>query len=210
MKAHSQETQATITPEKALQFLKEGNKRFVSNLKQNQNLLEQVNRTKSGQYPFVTILSCIDSRVPVEFVFDQGLGDVFSVRVAGNVVGKDVLGSIEFGAELAGALLVVILGHTGCGAVKGACDGVELGNLTHLLHKIKPAVDSVKEPQQAADRTSENADFVNKVSEKNVQQTLHQLRDKSDILAKLEQAGKIKIVGAMYDIETGKVDFYAD
>lgn len=208
MKAHSHEAQVTITPERALQFLKEGNRRFQENLKQNQNLLEQVNRTKSGQFPFVTILSCIDSRVPVEFVFDQGLGDMFSVRVAGNVVSKDVLGSIEFGAKIAGAQLVVVLGHTGCGAVKGACDHVELGNLSHLLQKIHPAVEAVKEPKEVSERTSKNAAFVNQVSSKNVELTLENLRKESEVLTELEKGGKIKIVGAMYNIETGNVTFF--
>lgn len=210
MKAHSQETQATISPERALQFLKEGNARFLKNLKQNQDLLHQVNRTKSGQYPFVTILSCIDSRVPVEFVFDQGLGDVFSVRVAGNVVSKDVLGSIEFGAKLAGAQLVIVLGHTGCGAVKGACDDVKLGNLSHLLNKIIPAVKAVSEPKNPEERTSKNSTFVNSVSSKNVEITLENMRKDSPVLAELEEKGEIKIVGAMYDIETGKVAFFED
>ncbi|MFT5986021.1 MAG: carbonic anhydrase, partial [Planctomycetota bacterium] len=133
MKTHTKETQATMTPEKSLQFLKEGNERFQNNLKANRNLLQQVNETSDGQFPFAVILSCIDSRVPAELVFDQGIGDIFSVRVAGNIVNEDILGSIEYGCKVAGSKVVVVLGHTACGAVKGACDDVKLGNITPLL-----------------------------------------------------------------------------
>lgn len=143
MKAHTKETQATMTPEKSLQYLKEGNLRFQNNLKANRNLLEQVNDTREGQFPFATILSCIDSRVSAELVFDQGLGDIFSARIAGNFVNEDILGSMEFACKLAGTKLIVVLGHTSCGAVKGACDNAELGNLTSMLGKIKPAVEAV-------------------------------------------------------------------
>ena len=146
MKAHTKETQATMTPAKSLQFLKEGNLRFQNNLKANRNLLEQVNDTSEGQFPFATILSCIDSRVSAELIFDQGLGDIFSVRIAGNFVNQDILGSMEFACKLAGTKLVVVLGHTACGAVKGACDDAKLGNLTGMLSKIKPAVKAVSEP----------------------------------------------------------------
>ena len=164
MKAHTRETQATMTPQKALQYLKEGNLRFQNNLKAHRNLLEQVNDTSDGQFPFATILSCIDSRVSAELVFDQGLGDIFSVRIAGNFVNEDILGSMEFASKLAGTKLIVVLGHTSCGAVKGACDDAKLGNLTAMLSKIKPAVAAVKEPKDKSLRNSSNSDFVDNVS----------------------------------------------
>lgn len=208
MKAHTKETQATMTPDKALNFLREGNVRFQNNLKANRNLLEQVNDTSDGQFPFATILSCIDSRVSAELVFDQGLGDIFSVRIAGNFVNEDILGSMEFGCKLAGTKLVVVLGHTACGAVKGACDDAKLGNLTSMLAKIKPAVEAVKEPQDASMRNSSNSEFVDNVSEKNVQLTIDRIMKESDVLAEMQRNGEIKIVGAMYDINTGAVNFY--
>jgi carbonic anhydrase len=166
MKAHTKETQATLTPEKAVAFLKEGNLRFQNNLKANRNLLEQVNDTSTGQFPFATILSCIDSRVSAELVFDQGLGDIFSIRIAGNFVNEDILGSMEFACKLAGTKVVIVLGHTSCGAIKGACDNAKLGNLTALINKIKPAVRAVKTPEEEHLRNSSNLDFVNSVSEK--------------------------------------------
>lgn len=209
MKAHTKETQATMTPEKALNFLKEGNQRFQNNLKANRNLLGQVNDTRDGQFPFAVILSCIDSRVSAELVFDQGLGDIFSVRIAGNFVNEDILGSIEYGCKVAGSKLVVVLGHTSCGAVSGACDNVELGNITTLISKIKPAVKAVKEPQDESLRNSKNIDFVNEVSEKNVQLTLDNMRSQSPVLSEMEQNGDIKIVGAMYDVSNGNVEFYS-
>lgn len=210
MKAHSKETQATITPEKSLHFLKEGNLRFQKNLKERRNLLEQVNETKEGQFPFATILSCIDSRVSAELIFDQGLGDIFSTRIAGNVINEDVLGSMEFGAELAGAKLIVVLGHTNCGAIKGACDNVKLGNLTKLVAKIKPALIQVKEPEDQAMRNSGNTNFVNAVSEKNVYLAIDNIRKDSAILRGMEEEGKIKIIGAMYNVSTGAVDFFKE
>jgi len=208
MKAHTKETQATMTPEKALNFLREGNVRFQNNLKANRNLLEQVNDTSDGQFPFATILSCIDSRVSAELVFDQGLGDIFSVRIAGNFVNEDILGSMEFGCKLAGTKLVVVLGHTACGAVKGACDDAKLGNLTNMLAKIKPAVEAVNEPQDASKRNSSNSEFVDNVSAKNVQLTIDRIMKESDVLAEMQRNGEINIVGAMYDINTGAVNFY--
>lgn len=208
MKAHTKETQASMTPDKALQFLKEGNKRFQNNLKANRNLLEQVNDTRDGQFPFATILSCIDSRVSAELVFDQGLGDIFSIRIAGNFVNEDILGSMEFGCKLAGTKLVVVLGHTSCGAIKGACDHARLGNLTALINKIEPAVDAVKEPKDESLRNSKNLDFVDAVSAKNVEITIENIRQRSRVLADMEEKEEIKIVGAMYDISTGEVDFY--
>jgi carbonic anhydrase len=207
MKAHTKETQAAITPDSAVELLKEGNERFVANKKADRDLLEQVDDTASGQYPFATILSCIDSRVSAELIFDQGVGDIFSARVAGNVVNEDVLGSIEFACKLAGTKVVVILGHTACGAVKGACDDAKLGNLTVLLDKIKPAVQAVKEPSERNLRNSQNLDFVNTVAEKNVHMTIENTRKMSPVLKEMEDNGEIKIVGAMYDIQNGKVTF---
>ena len=157
MKAHNKETQAQMTPRKALQFLQEGNNRFINNLKANRNLLEQVNETRDGQWPFATILSCIDSRTSAELIFDQGLGDIFSVRIAGNIVNTDILGSMEFACKVAGSKLIVVLGHSKCGAVKGACDHVKLGNLTELLSKIQPAV--YEESTITEDRSSSNSAF---------------------------------------------------
>jgi len=208
MKAHTRETQATMTSEKSLQYLKEGNLRFQNNLKANRNLLEQVNDTSEGQFPFATILSCIDSRVSAELVFDQGLGDVFSVRIAGNFVNQDILGSMEFASKLAGTKLIVVLGHTACGAVKGACDDAKLGNLTSMLAKIKPAVKAVIEPQDKSLRNSSNSKFVDNVSAKNVQLTIDRIVEESDVLAEMQINGEIKIIGAMYDINTGAVTFY--
>ena len=208
MKAHTKETQAALTPEKALLLLKEGNARFQNNLKANRNLLEQVKDTSNGQYPHATILSCIDSRVSSELIFDQGIGDIFSVRVAGNFVNEDILGSMEFACKLAGTKLIVILGHTACGAIKGACDHARLGNLTALIKKIEPAVAAVINPQSEASRNSGNIDFVNEVAAKNVLMTIDNIRAKSEVLAEMEQKGEIKIIGGMYDISTGIVNFY--
>ncbi|MBG7631740.1 MAG: carbonic anhydrase [Bacteroidetes bacterium] len=208
MKAHTKETQATMTPEKSLQFLKDGNIRFQNNLKTNRNLLEQVNDTSEGQFPFATILSCIDSRVSAELVFDQGLGDIFSVRIAGNFVNEDILGSMEFACKLAGTEVIVVLGHTSCGAIKGVCDGAKLGNLTAMLEKLKPAVNSVKSPEDSSLRNSSNKEFVNNVAKNNVILTIERILQESPVLAEMHENGEIKIVGAMYDIKTGAVDFY--
>ncbi|MFD2100013.1 carbonic anhydrase family protein [Flagellimonas iocasae] len=207
MKAHTKETQATMTPAKALQFLQEGNERFQQNLKANRNLLEQVNDTKDGQFPFATILSCIDSRVSAELVFDQGLGDIFSIRIAGNFINEDILGSMEFACKLAGTRALVVLGHTSCGAVKGACDHARLGNLTALINKIEPAVEAVVEPKDERLRNSQNLDFVDSVAVKNVEMAIANIRKQSEVLKELEDNGEIAIVGAMYDISDGKVTF---
>ncbi len=208
MKALTKETQAAITPQSAVQLLKEGNQRFVQNKKAGRDLLDQVNDTKSGQFPFATILSCIDSRVSSELIFDQGIGDIFSARVAGNFVNEDILGSMEFACKLAGTKLVLVLGHTACGAVKGACDDAKLGNLTALLSKIKPAVEAVSEPADASLRNSKNIDFVNDVAVKNVQLTIDNIRKQSDVLKEMESNGEILILGGMYDINDGKVTFF--
>ncbi len=208
MKAHTQESQATMTAEKSLQHLKEGNLRFQNNLKANRNLFEQVSDTSKGQYPFATILSCIDSRVSSELIFDQGIGDVFSARIAGNFVNEDILGSMEFACKLAGTKLIVVLGHTACGAVKGACDDAKLGNLTSMLAKIRPAVEAVKSPDDPNLRNSSNIEFVNNVAAKNVQLTIDRIVNESDVLAEMQTNGEIKIVGGMYDIHSGAVTFY--
>lgn len=209
MKAHTKETQAEITPNSALTLLKEGNKRFQQNKKAGRDLLGQVKDTASGQYPFATILSCIDSRVSSELIFDQGIGDIFSARIAGNFINDDILGSMEFACKLAGTKLVVVLGHTSCGAVKGACDDAKLGNLTAMLAKIKPAVDAVKEPADQSKRNSKNMEFVNKVAEKNVQLAIENIRTRSQVLKEMEENGEIHIIGGMYDINDGSVTFYS-
>lgn len=208
MKAHNKETQAQMTPRKALQFLQEGNSRFINNLKANRNLLEQANETRDGQWPFATILSCIDSRTSAELIFDQGLGDVFSVRIAGNIVNTDILGSMEFACKVAGSKLIVVLGHSKCGAVKGACDHVEMGNLTELLSKIQPAV--YQEKETANNRTSNNSEFVENVAEINVKRNVKNIIERSFVLEQMLEEGQIGIVGAMHDIESGKVIFYDD
>ena len=207
MKAQTKETQASLNPNGAINLLKEGNARFVANKKVDRDLLAQVRQTTSGQYPFATILSCIDSRVSAELVFDQGVGDIFSARVAGNIVNEDILGSMEFACKLAGTKVIVVLGHTSCGAVKGACDDAKLGNLTILLHKIKAAVKAVEKPEEKSHRNSKNIEFVNKVAEKNVQLTIDDIRSLSPVLKDMEDIGEIAIVGAMYDIADGKVHF---
>ena len=207
MNAQTKATQDAITPAKALELLKEGNQRFIAKEQVERDLNLQVEQTSTGQYPFATVLSCIDSRVPAELVFDQGIGDIFSVRIAGNFVNTDILGSMEFASKLAGTKLILVLGHTACGAVKGACDHAELGNLTEMLGNIAPAVNAVTEPSAAAERTSANIDFVNTVGTKNVALTIERIRKESPVLAEMEQAGEIQIVGGMYDIATGKVNF---
>ncbi|WP_026726337.1 carbonic anhydrase family protein [Flavobacterium sasangense] len=208
MKAHNKETQAQMTPRKALQFLQEGNDRFINNLKAHRDLLEQVNETRDGQWPFATILSCIDSRTSAELIFDQGLGDIFSVRIAGNIVNTDILGSMEFACKVAGSKLIVVLGHSKCGAVKGACDHVKLGNLTELLSKIQPAV--YEESTITEDRSSSNSAFVENVSEINVKRNVKNIIERSFVLEQMVENGEIGIVGAMHDIETGLVTFYDD
>ncbi|MGA1385207.1 MAG: carbonic anhydrase family protein [Flavobacteriaceae bacterium] len=208
MKTLTAQQQAKITPDLAIQLLKDGNKRFVENTKINRNLMEQVNQTSEGQYPFATILSCIDSRVSAELIFDQGIGDIFSIRIAGNIVNKDILGSMEFASKVAGTKIIVVLGHTNCGAVKGACDGVELGNLTHLLDKITPAMDLIDSPKEKELRNSKNIDFVDAVANANVDRTVALIRKNSPILAEMEDSGLIKLVSGMYDIQTGVVSFH--
>jgi carbonic anhydrase len=207
MKALTKEAQAKISPSGAIEILKQGNERFVRNSKADRDLLEQVRDTATGQYPFATILSCIDSRVSAELIFDQGVGDIFSVRVAGNIVNEDLLGSMEFACKLAGTKVIVVLGHTSCGAVKGACDDARMGNLTTLLSKIKPAVGAVSEPTDPSERTSKNLDFVDRVAETNVRMTIENIRKESPVLRIMEEDGEIAVVGAMYDIRSGHVHF---
>lgn len=208
MKTLTKEMQTAITPIMALELLKEGNKRFVNNLKINRNLLQQANETSDGQHPFAVILSCIDSRTSVELIFDQGLGDVFSVRIAGNIINEDILGSMEFGCKVAGAKIILVLGHSKCGAIKGACDHVEMGNLTALLNKIQPAIYDEKTVKE--NRNSNNGEFVEKVTEINVKRTVHAIMERSPILKEMIESGKIGIVGGNHDITTGEVYFYQD
>ncbi len=208
MKTLTKEMQAAITPVMALGILKKGNDRFVNNLKANRNLLQQANETSDGQHPFAVILSCIDSRTSAELIFDQGLGDVFSVRIAGNIINEDILGSMEFGCKVAGAKIIVVLGHTKCGAVRGACDHVEMGNLTALLSKIQPAV--YDEKTITENRNSGNNEFVEKVAAINVKRTVHAIMERSPILKELIESGAIGIVGGTHDITTGEVTFYPD
>ncbi|AWX44332.1 Carbonate dehydratase [Flagellimonas maritima] len=207
MITQTKETQAALSPTTAWELLKEGNKRFLENREANRDLLKQVAETSTGQYPFATILSCIDSRVSSELIFDQGIGDIFSARVAGNIVNDDILGSMEFACKLAGTKIIVVLGHTSCGAVKGACDDAKMGNLTVLLSKIKPAVDAISEPSDESQRNSKNIDFVNNVAEKNVKLTIDNIRRQSPVLNEMEENGEIIIVGGMYDISTGEVNY---
>jgi len=201
----TQEEQSQLTPDKVLELLREGNQRFVSGEVTLRNHKEQVRRAAANQFPKAIVLSCVDSRVPVEDVFDRGIGDIFVARVAGNFVNTDILGSMEFACKVSGAKLILVLGHEHCGAVKGAIDGVELGNITAMLEKIKPAVEGVSTSDP--NKTSSNADFVHKVAEKNVELNVAAIRRQSPILQQMEAGGEIKIVGAMYDMGSGQVDF---
>ncbi len=208
MRTLTKEIQASITPSMALNLLEEGNKRFVNNLKINRNLLQQANETSEGQHPFAVILSCIDSRTSAELIFDQGLGDIFSVRIAGNIVNEDILGSMEFGCKVAGSKIIVVLGHSKCGAVKGACDHIEMGNLTALLTKIRPAVED--ELTTKEDRNSQNDEFVEKVAAINIRRTVKSIYERSPILKDMIDSGQIGIIGGTQDISTGEVTFFED
>lgn len=210
MKAIDKEYQSSITPERALEILKEGNERFMNNLKANRDLLQQANQTRNGQWPFATILSCIDSRTSAELIFDQGLGDIFSIRIAGNIVNTDIIGSMEFACKLAGSKLLVVLGHSRCGAVKGACDHVEMGNLTELLAKLQTAVYLEKETLDESQRNSSNAVFVENVATISVKRSVQAIIERSYILEQMIEKGKIAIIGAMHDLDTGMVEFYED
>lgn len=202
----SESSQSEMTSDRAISYLKKGNERFVKGQPLRRDLLDQVGATQSGQYPFAAVLSCIDSRIPVEKVFDQGIGDIFNARVAGNFVNEDILGSLEFSCKVAGSKLVVVMGHTSCGAVKGACDCVELGNLTAMLAKIKPAVDKVS-TAEGESRDSSNLDFVNKVAAANVELAMTQMLAMSPVLKEMHDNKEIAIVGAMYDVKDGRVTF---
>ena len=206
MRTHTKETQEELTPSLALQILKEGNARFVSNIKAHRDLLEQANVTSAGQFPFAAILSCIDSRTSAELIFDQGLGDVFSIRIAGNILNDDILGSMEYSCKLSGSKLIVVLGHTKCGAISGACDHVELGHITSLLDKIKPAIELEKTTTE--ERNSTNKNFVRNVTTNNIHLVVEKIRQQSPILVEMENAGQIKIVGGLYDLDTGHVTFF--
>jgi len=199
MSTLTKEIQDSISPNKAVEMLKEGNQRFLDKNVQGRDLHIQVQNTSDGQFPYAVVLSCIDSRVPVELVFDQGVGDIFSARVAGNIINEDILGSIEYACGVAGSKAILVLGHTKCGAVTSACKGVELGNITALLSKVKPAIANVQERDGEVE--------VEEVTKANVHQSIKEIRDKSSILADLETEGKIKIVGAVYHVEDGRVTY---
>ena len=201
----TKEQQESITPDESLQLLKDGNQRFVTSNKNERNRNAEIKNSSTGQYPYAVLLSCMDSRVAPETLFDQGIGDIFINRVAGNISNDDMLGGMEYGCAVVGSKLILVLGHTECGAVKGAIDGAELGNLTGLLHKIDPAVDATK---YDGDRTSKDSEFVELVTEENVKLTVDQIRKNSPVLKGMEDEGKIKIVGAMYNVSTGEVTFY--
>jgi carbonic anhydrase len=208
MNTLTKEMQDAITPSIALKILTDGNKRFVNNLKANRNLLQQANDTAEGQHPFAVVLSCIDSRTSAELIFDQGLGDIFSIRIAGNIINEDILGSMEFACKLAGSKIIVVLGHSKCGAVKGACDHSEMGNLTALLSKIRPAVDD--EVATTEHRDSKNATFVENVAAINVKRTVKAIMERSTILEHMIQNGEIGIIGGMHDLASGEVTYFSE
>jgi len=202
----TKDAQAALTPQQAFAELRDGNARFVAGKPRHRDNAADVKATASGQYPIAVVLSCLDSRQPIELVLDQGIGDIFSARVAGNVLNEDILGSMEFACKVSGAKVIAVIGHSNCGAIKGAVDQVDLGNLTGLLAKVKPAIDQV--PDTGSPRTSKNLEFVDKVSEANVRLVMQQIRDRSPILKEMIDQGQIMLVGGMYDLETGKVQFY--
>ena len=206
MKAHTSLTQANLTPATALELLREGNQRFVSNLRADRNLLQQVNETKEGQWPFAAIVSCMDSRTSAELIFDQGLGDIFSIRLAGAVITENVLGSLEYACKVAGSKIIVVVGHTSCGAVKGACDHVQMGNLTGLLGKIRPAIFQEKTIKE--NRTSSNHEFVEAVTNIHTERSVQAILEQSVIIADMIDRGELGIIGAMYNVETGVVTFH--
>jgi carbonic anhydrase len=208
MKTLTKEVQEAITPMMALELLKEGNKRFVNNLRVNRNLLQQANDTSDGQHPFAVILSCIDSRTSAELIFDQGLGDIFSIRIAGSVINEDVLASMEFSCKVAGAKIIVVLGHTRCGAIHGACDHIEMGNLTSLLSKISPAI--YEERTITSDRDSSNEEFVRKVTEINIKRNVTAIMQRSPILRDMILNRHCGLIGGNHDIATGEVTFYEE
>ena len=202
METQTKETQNNLTPKEAYQILVNGNKRFTQNLKVQRNLKDQVLETSKGQFPFAVILSCIDSRVPVELIFDQGIGDIFSVRVAGNIINEDVLGSMEYSCKIAGSKIIVVMGHSKCGAITAACQNVELGNITFLLNKIKPAVDSIRK-----DKEEMSISLIEKVSIENIKLSINRIKKESSILLEMEKNGEIEIIGASYNLSNGIVEF---
>ena len=210
MRTHNKDSQASVTPQHALRYLEQGNERFMNNLRVSRDLLQQANDTREGQWPFATILSCIDSRTSAELIFDQGLGDIFSIRIAGNIVNTDILGSMEFACKVAGSKLIVVLGHSSCGAVKGACDHVELGNLTELLSKLQPAVYAERSVSNIDERHGKNRVFVENVARLNVRRSVRAIVERSNVLEGLIEGGHVGVVGGMHDLETGRVEFYND
>jgi carbonic anhydrase len=202
MQTQTMETLAVMTPEKALTLLKEGNQRFIEGRKADRKLMDQMVRTSEGQFPFAVVLGCVDSRVPPELIFDLGIGDIFSIRIAGNFVNEDILGSMEFATKVVGSKYILVLGHTSCGAIQGAHDEVELGHLTGLLEKLKPAVKAVKKSAGQATKVD-----VDQIAEENVRMTIEQIKQQSPILKQMLDNGEIGISGAMYDVATGKVTF---
>lgn len=205
MRTQTKEAQDNLSPKDAHKILVDGNKRFAQNIKAQRNLQDQVYETSTGQFPFAVIHSCIDSRVPAELVFDQGIGDIFSTRVAGNIINSDVLGSMEYGCKVVGSKIIVVMGHTTCGAINAACQEVELGNVTQLLEKIQPSVKLVKTETQLI-----NNESIEKVAILNVDHSIKRIREESPILKKMEENGEIEIVGALYNVATGVVDFFSN
>lgn len=203
MKTHTKEFLATLTPQTAFEVLKEGNKRFINNLKVNRNLLQLLDEIQDGQYPFAVVLSCMDSRTSTELIFDQGLGDIFSIRIAGNVVNDDIVGSMEYACNVVGSKLIVVLGHSRCGAIAGAVDGVEMGNLTGLLEKIKPAIEKADGNHEHSPHPIHNE----KVAFANVLNSMDEILERSSIIRTLYKEGKIGLVGGMYSVENGRVHF---
>lgn len=208
MHAHTKDTQSTMTPDRALHHLREGNERFRGNLQANRDLLQQVNQTREGQWPFATVLSCIDSRTSSELIFDQGFGDIFSIRIAGSVINEDVLGCMEFATKLAGSKLIVVLGHSSCGAIKGACDHVQLGNLSTLLNRIQPSIYYERQTQE--NRTSKNPEFVQRVAAIQVRRSVEAVIERSVVVRELIEASAVGLIGGMYSLETGEVSFLED
>ena len=204
MKAQTKESQAKLTPKGVQQILAEGNKRFVNNKMVNRNLMNQVRDTATGQFPHSVVLSCIDSRTSSEFIFDQGIGDIFNARVAGNIVNDDILGSLEYSCRVAGSKLLLVLGHTSCGAVTSACKGIELGNITALLNKIKPSIRIV---ESKVDNII-SPESIQMVADENVRQAIKEIREKSEILSQMEKGEEIIIIGGMYNVATGEVEFF--
>jgi carbonic anhydrase len=203
--ALTKEMRDKLTADQIIEAMKQGNERFRAGKMSSQDYLAQKRATAAGQYPAAVILSCIDSRAPAEIILDARIGDTFNARIAGNIANDDLLGSMEFACAVAGAKVVLVMGHTACGAIKGAIDGAQLGNLTGLLNKIKPAVGAT---HYEGERSSKNGEFVDEVAKTNVRLTIDEIRKRSDVLADLEKDGKIKIIGSMYRLASGRVDFF--